>query len=73
MTAGDRELFLDYLKNEGYLTEKDFRYIGTGGRGYDVNPGAGVDPGPGIASKPHPLNRATFLQVAHYLGDIASR
>ena len=52
---GDKELFLDYLKSEGYLTEKDFRYIGTEGRGYDVNPGAGLDPGPGKPSTPFAL------------------
>jgi monoamine oxidase len=44
-SAGDKEVFLDYLRSEGYLTGKDFRYIGTDGRGYDVNPGAGLNPG----------------------------
>lgn len=52
---GDKELFLDYLRSEGYLTPKDMRYVGTEGRGFDVNPGAGVDPGPGVASKPYAL------------------
>jgi monoamine oxidase len=54
-TAGDKELFLDYLRSEGYLTGKDFRYIGTEGRGFDIPPGAGVDPGPGKPSTPYPL------------------
>ncbi len=52
---GDKELFLDYLRSEGYLTPADFRYVGTEGRGFDVNPGAGVDPGPGKPSTPHKL------------------
>ncbi len=55
MTPGDRELFLDYLRNEGYLTGKDFRYIGAEGRGFEIDPGAGLSPGPGKASTPHAL------------------
>jgi monoamine oxidase len=54
MSAGDRELFLDYLRNEGYLTAKDFRYIGTAGRGYEVDPGAGLTPG--VPSTPYALS-----------------
>ena len=53
MSAADRELFLDYLRNDGYLTQKDFRYVGTEGRGYDVNPGAGLNPG--VPSTPFAL------------------
>jgi monoamine oxidase len=53
---GDKELFLDYLRSEGYLTRDDFRYIGTDGRGMDVNPGAGLDPGPGKPSAPYALS-----------------
>jgi monoamine oxidase len=53
MTPGDRELFLAYLRNDGYLTGKDFKYIGTEGRGWDVNPGAGLNPG--VPSKPFPF------------------
>ena len=52
--AGDKELFLDYLKNEGYLTAKDLKYIGCEGRGYDVNPGAGLQPG--VPSTPFALS-----------------
>ncbi|MGC1302854.1 MAG: flavin monoamine oxidase family protein [Caulobacteraceae bacterium] len=55
LSAGDRELFLEYLRSEGYLTGKDFRYVGCAGRGFDVNPGAGVDPGPGKDSTPYAL------------------
>lgn len=52
---GDKELFLDYLKSEGYLTEKDFRYIGAEGRDPLINPGAGLDPGEGKWSTPNSL------------------
>ncbi len=53
--AGDKELFLDYLRSEGFLTRGDFKYIGAEGRSPDINPGAGLDPGPGKESKPYPL------------------
>jgi len=54
MTAEDRELFLAYLTHEGYLSE-DLAYRGTDGRGYDVNPGALMNPGPGKNSTPFAL------------------
>jgi monoamine oxidase len=54
-TGDDKELFLAYLRNEGYLTAKDFKYEGTDGRGYVENPGAGVKPGPGVDSTPYKL------------------
>ncbi|MGV7207022.1 flavin monoamine oxidase family protein [Oxalobacteraceae bacterium A2-2] len=50
--AEDKQLLLDYLVNEGYLDKKDLSYKGTEGRGYKVNPGAGVSPGPGVPSDP---------------------
>ncbi len=52
-SAGDKELFLDYLRSEGYLTGKDFRYVGTEGRGWAVEPGAGLNPG--TPSSPYAL------------------
>ena len=55
-SAGDKEMFLEYLRSEGYLEGKDFRYIGTEGRGPLIDPGAGVDPGPGRPSTPYPLS-----------------
>ena len=63
LTSGDKELFLDYLRNEGYLTEKDFRYVGVEGRGFDVNPGAGLDPGPGVPSTPYKLTDVLHSQT----------
>ena len=50
--AEDKELLIDYLVNEGYLSKKDLTYRGTEGRGYKVNPGAGISPGPGVPSDP---------------------
>jgi monoamine oxidase len=52
VTADDKALLIDYLVNEGYLSNKDLSYRGTDGRGYKVNPGAGMNPGPGIPSDP---------------------
>ncbi len=54
-TAGDKELFLDYLKSEGYLEGADLKYLGAEGRSPLVNPGAGLDPGPGVESKPYAM------------------
>ena len=54
--AGDKELFLDYLKSEGHLEGADFRYVVPSGRGYDVNPGAGLEPGPGKPSTPFAMS-----------------
>jgi monoamine oxidase len=54
-TAGDKELFLDYLRSEGYLNRETMKYEGVDGRGFIENPGAGLKPGPGVESKPHKL------------------
>ncbi|MEI9965215.1 MAG: flavin monoamine oxidase family protein [Caulobacteraceae bacterium] len=56
MTAEDRDLFVAYLVNEGYLSPKDLAYAGTDGRGWAVHPGAGLDPGPGKPSAPYALH-----------------
>ena len=52
VTAADRDMLIAYLINEGYLSPKDLDYSGTEGRGWDIEPGAGVDPGPGKPSTP---------------------
>ena len=49
----DEEVFVDYLINEGYLKRDGLAYTGTTGRGFDVNPGAGLNPGPGVPAKPY--------------------
>jgi monoamine oxidase len=52
LTADDQTLLLDYLAHEGQLQGADLRYKGRSGRGYTVNPGAGLVPGPGTPSDP---------------------
>lgn len=54
-TAADRDLFVAYLVNEGWLSAKTLAYTGTEGRGWLEHPGAGTDPGPGKASAPYAL------------------
>jgi monoamine oxidase len=73
MTTEDRDLFVAYLVNEGYLSPKDLAYAGTEGRGYEVRPGAGVDPGPGKPTVPysmtdvlHSKTWAVLTSVANY-------
>jgi monoamine oxidase len=52
VTSADKALLIDYLVNEGYLSKQDLDYKGTEGRGFKTNPGAGIVPGPGVASDP---------------------
>jgi monoamine oxidase len=52
LTEDDQRLLLDYLAHEGQLDRSDLRYKGRSGRGYSVNPGAGMTPGAGSASDP---------------------
>jgi monoamine oxidase len=48
----ERRLFIDYVVSDGRLSKADLKYLGTDGRGFEVWPGAGVDPGPGKPSPP---------------------
>jgi monoamine oxidase len=68
---GDKELFLDYLRSEGYLTKSDMKYVGTDGRGPTINPGAGVNPGPGEESTPHKLTDILQSQTWRVLQSVA--
>jgi len=45
VTKEDKQLLIDYLVNEGYLSKKDLSYKGTDGRGYKTNPGGGLQAG----------------------------
>ncbi|MDB5933973.1 MAG: monoamine oxidase [Massilia sp.] len=45
LTADDKTLLLDYLAHEGQLQGADLRYKGRSGRGFTVNPGAGLSAG----------------------------
>ncbi|CAN5886278.1 flavin monoamine oxidase family protein [soil metagenome] len=70
MTADDREKFIAYLTHEGYLTA-DLAYKGTDGRGYDVNPGPGMVPGPGKESTPYPLTDVLHSNAWRTLTSVA--
>lgn len=45
LSKEDKEKLLEYLVEEGYLDSEDRVYRGTGARGYEVDPGAGLQPG----------------------------
>jgi monoamine oxidase len=45
VTTADKQLLIDYLVSEGYLSKKDLTYKGTDGRGYKSNPGGGLREG----------------------------
>ena len=53
LTADDRERLVDYLVGYGGLDRDELEYRGTGGRGFDEDPGAGMNPG--VPSDPHDL------------------
>lgn len=53
--AEDKEKLVAYLVNEGYLSRGDLGYHGADGRGFDIDPGAGLDPGPGKPSTPYAM------------------
>ncbi|RYF10513.1 MAG: FAD-dependent oxidoreductase, partial [Oxalobacteraceae bacterium] len=55
MSAADKERFIEFLVSFGYLSKKDFNYTGTAGRGFLVEPGAGINPGPGKPSSPYAI------------------
>lgn len=53
MSADDKEVFLDYLANEGYLSRDELRYLGKDPagisiRGFKTHPGGGMVPGEGL-------------------------
>lgn len=52
LNAEDKERLVAYLVHEGYLGSEDLAYTGTSGRGYRVDPGAGLEPGAGVPSDP---------------------
>jgi monoamine oxidase len=58
LTADDKTLLLDYLAHEGQLQGADLRYKGRSGRGFTVNPGAGLTPG----TASDPLGKALFAR-----------
>ncbi|MBW8816583.1 MAG: flavin monoamine oxidase family protein [Caulobacterales bacterium] len=71
LSPADRETFIAYLVNEGRLDRKDLAYRGTDGRGYDILPGAGVDPGPGKESPPYPFADVLNSRAWYVLQSVA--
>ncbi len=70
LTPADRELFVAYMINEGRLSPTDLAYTGTEGRGFDVHPGAGVDPGPGKPSTPYSLSDVLHSKAWRVLSSV---
>jgi monoamine oxidase len=60
ITAEDKEIFLEYMRHEGYLGA-DFSYKGTDGRGWKVHPGAGLNPG--VESEPYAFSDVLNSQL----------
>ena len=54
LSEEDKERLLDFLVAWGQLDRASLEYRGTGGRGYEEDPGAGLNPG--VPSEPHPLS-----------------
>lgn len=70
-TKADRDMFLEYLRTDGILTAKDFRYVGDDGRGFEVPPGAGLSPGPGKSSVPFPFRDVLHSRTWSVLRSVA--
>ena len=71
LSAENKEQFIEFLVEYGYLSKKDLNYTGTPGRGFLVEPGAGVDPGPGKPSTPHKLNDLLDSGLGHMLKTVS--
>jgi monoamine oxidase len=66
VNATDKDLLINYLVGEGYLSKKDLTYRGTEGRGFKVNPGAGMNPGPGVPSDPLAFSGLLESKLGHF-------
>jgi monoamine oxidase len=72
LTPEDKAKFLEFLVSDGYLDKKELTYKGTGGRGFAVNPGAGIDPGPGVPSTIFPFGdvlQSNLWNTMHSVGE----
>lgn len=69
--AEDKEKFIEFLVEFGYLSKKDLSYTGTPGRGYLIEPGAGTNPGPGKPSTPYKLNELLDSSMWHLLHSVS--
>lgn len=71
LAAEDKDKFLEFLVEFGGLSKKDLSYSGTPGRGFLVEPGAGVDPGPGKPSTPHGLDALLDSGLGHMIRSVS--
>lgn len=71
LSAEDKEQFIEFLVEFGYLSKKDLTYSGTPGRGFLIDPGAGVDPGPGKPSTPYKLDDLLDSGLGHMLHSVS--
>jgi len=71
LSAEDKEQFLEFLVEFGYLSNKDLTYSGTPGRGFLVDPGAGTNPGPGTPSAPYKLDELLDSGLWHMLHSVS--
>jgi monoamine oxidase len=67
ISSEDKDIFLEYLRHEGYLTP-DFSYKGTDGRGWKVHPGAGLIPG--VESEPHAFSDVFNSQLWRHFNSV---
>lgn len=71
LDAEDKERFIDFLVEFGGLSRKELGYSGTPGRGFLIDPGAGVDPGPGKPSTPYALDALLDSGLAQMLRGVS--
>jgi monoamine oxidase len=72
LSPGDRQAFIAYLVTEGRLSARDLTYRGYEGRGFDVDPGAGLSPGPGQASTPFALTDLLHSNTWQVLSSVST-
>lgn len=63
LSAEDKESLVAYLVSEGHLESEGLAYKGTSARGFKVDPGAGMDPGPGTPGSLYAMSE--LLQSGH--------
>jgi monoamine oxidase len=71
LSPADRQMFIDYLITDGRLSAKDLGYHGADGRGFDVWPGAGTNPGPGRESVPFAFGDVLNSKAWRVLSSVA--
>jgi len=71
LSVEDRDQFIAYLVHEGRLSPKTLAYTGCDGRGFASPRGAGVNPGPGVASVPFALTDVLHSQAWKVLSSVS--